>query len=297
MSAFLPRFLEVDVPWAMRHRWRSGQRYTGNPTDFYSLWLFLEGEAHVQMGGQEWCIREGMAFLTPPNQFKVIHTPKGAEWLSLNLKATLFGQVDLVQLMWPPALWTPVDQDRVELETAMSAMVREWAGPTSESEVTPETVDQYVMYHWKVAPRQDAASLLLFDCYARAVVTLCWRMLGKMELEQVSGQGIPPWMQTVLEELHRDPDISIEQLARDIGISPTQLRRQFQKWFGASPREYLNRLRLEEARQLLQNTEMSAGEIAERIGFLSTPHFTRLFKQAYGLPPAQYRQLTRMSEG
>ncbi len=176
----------------------------------------------------------------------------------------------------------------------MEGLAREWAGPSPYPTVDPATLDQYIKQHYEIGAGQDAVSHLLCDGYARTVVGLCWRALGEIDLEQTAGQGLPPWLPQALQELRADPDISIEQLAHDIGISSPQLRRNFQKWFGASPREYLNRLRLEDARRLLETSELSVNDIAEHIGFLSPPHFSRLFKQTFGMPPARYRQLSRL---
>jgi AraC-like DNA-binding protein len=263
--------------------------------EVYSLWLFLEGDARVQMNQREWHVREGMAFLVPPRCERHITTPNGAHWLSVCLRATLFGQVDLMQLMMPPVLWQP-QKEAAALEEAMAGLAREWGGATPFPTVTPDTLDQYVKQHYLQLPAPDTTADLLCDCYARTIVGLCWRMLGKADLAQLAHQGMPPWLAAALQELGRNPDISVEQLAHQIGISPSHLRRHFHKLLGCSPREYLNRLRLDEARQLLENSDLPVTEIAERIGFLSAPHFNRLFKQTFGLPPAQYRHLSRLSK-
>ena len=295
MNAFLPKFLDVNIAWAMSHDWPAGQRYDAEAQDTHSLWLFQRGDAHVEMAGREWRLREGMAFLCPPNLRRTIATRHGAQWLSLALRATLFGTTDMLQLMLPPVLWEPNAEHRESLESAMAGFLREWSGAPTYPTVRPDTVDAYIARHYDAGFTQSATSMLLCDSYARTVVGLCWRMLGKVDLEQAAGHSLPAWLGTVLHQLREDPDVAIEKLARDAGISSTQLRRNFQKWFGSSPREYLNRLRLEDARQLLENSDLSVTEIADRIGFLSPPHFNRLFKQVYGLPPAQYRALSRVT--
>lgn len=280
----------------MRHQWPAGQHYEAKTNEMHSLWLFLEGEVSVQLPGEKFVVRKGMAFLCGPSCPRSIMTPKGARWLSVSLRAVLHGQTDILQLLRPPALWQPDPEQFRQLYDAMEGLAREWAGSSPFPTVDPDTLDQYIREHYAVGAGQDATSVLLCDAYARTIVGLCWRMLGKIDLEQTAGQGLPSWLPLALQELRADPDISIERLAHDIGISPTQLRRNFQKWFGASPREYLNRLRLEDARRLLETTELSVNDIAEHIGFLSPPHFSRLFKHTFGMPPAQYRQLSRINE-
>lgn len=293
MNAFLPKFLDVTAQWAMRHEWPPGQRYTAQLLDIYTLWFCLDGEVHLEMDGREWQIPAGRAMLCPPHRLREMVTPGGATWLSVSLRATLFGNVDVLQLMCPPVIWEPDGEDGEALLQAMSGLVREWSAGGGIRSVTPATVDSYVTAHYSGGRVTDATSILLCDAYSRAIVALCWRALGKMEMQQAADHDLPPWFSVALQQLHADPNVSVDQLARDTGISTAQLRRHFHRRFGASPREYLNRVRLEDARQLLETTDLSAGDIAGRIGFHSSSHFNMLFKSAFGVPPAQYRELSR----
>jgi AraC-like DNA-binding protein len=294
MNALLPQFLDVLVPWAIRHQWPAGQRYESDPLELHSLWLVLEGNVQAKMGGREWNIEAGSAFLWPPNDRREIKTTDGAHWLSICLRATLFGQINLMQLLWPPIMWQPQEAEYSALRAAMEGIVNEWVNVEEYSAVTPATVDLYVTAHYRQWPTRDTVAAVLCDAYAKTIVGLCWRALGKIDLEQATGQNFPSWLANALQRLREEPDISIDKLASEAGVSPTQFRRQFQSWFGSSPREYFNRLRLEEARLMLESSQLTVQEIAEQIGFLSAPHFNRLFKQSFGLPPAQYRQLARV---
>jgi AraC-like DNA-binding protein len=295
MNALLPKFLDVVMPWAMRHQWAPGQRYKDSDygVEMYSLWLFLEGDAHVTLGGREWHIVPGMASLWPCSGQREISTENGAMWLSIRLRATLWGDMDLLQLLWPPVVWQPEGKDYRLLHHAMESLVDEWSSGVNYPYTTPATIDSYLLQRFDTWNSRDTTSMLLCDAYVKTIVGLCWRMLGKVDLEDAAGTNFPVWLGPVLERLREQPDTSIEQLAQGAGISPTQLRRQFQKWFGTSPRDYLNRLRLEEARQLLESSELTANEIAERIGFLSLSHFNRAFKAVFGMPPARYRVMSR----
>ena len=260
----------------------------------YTLWVFLEGEAHVSIGARQWHIRAGDACLWPSSGRRDIFTPHGATWVSLRLRATLWDNVDVMQLLWPPVVWQPSPAQNLLLAQIAQLCVDEWAGPTSYPFVSPDTMDSFLAQRFSTWNERDTASLLLVDAYARAIVGLCWRMLAKIDLADAANADFPPWLGPILMRLREQPDTPIEQLAHKVGISATQLRRQFHKRFGASPREYINRLRLEDARQLLESSELSTHEIAEHIGFLSLSHFNRAFKASYGMPPARYRQVSRV---
>ena len=293
MSAFSPASLKVVVPWAMRHDWPAGQKYETGALDIYTLWLMTGGEAHVAMDGAEWHIPAGSAFLCPPNRKRSVHTPRGGQWFSISLSATLFGHVDLIQLMNPPVVWQPPPGEFQALSGVLESLVREWSEGVAVAPVTPATINSYVQNRWAPGRTPGATSVLMCDCYARAAVGLCWRMLGSVELEHASDRSLPPWLSVALQKLKSEPNISVEHLARDVGVSAAQLRRQFHRWLGTSPREYLNRQRLEDARRLLETGDAPVAEIARAVGFYSVPHFNTAFKQLFGLPPAQLRRLAR----
>lgn len=84
---------------------------------------------------------------------------------------------------------------------------------------------------------------------------------------------------------HIEDPISPSVIAGDIGISTRQLERLFGRYLNTSPKKYFMELRLERARHLLLQTEMSVTEIACACGFEATGHFTRVYKAAYGVTP------------
>lgn len=82
-----------------------------------------------------------------------------------------------------------------------------------------------------------------------------------------------------------DARLTIEMLAREAGLSPAHFARAFKETLGRAPHQYLLALRLERARRLLETTQASLSDIAQRAGFADQAHFTRLFKRAFGITP------------
>ncbi len=89
-------------------------------------------------------------------------------------------------------------------------------------------------------------------------------------------------------EANLEEPVSPAQLAVDAGMSPRQLERLFARYLGRSPKRYYMEIRLERARNLLSQTEMSVIEIALACGFTSSSHFSKCYRAAYGTTP--YRQ-------
>ncbi|KZY41575.1 AraC family transcriptional regulator [Roseovarius sp. HI0049] len=83
--------------------------------------------------------------------------------------------------------------------------------------------------------------------------------------------------------------VSTVQIAEDLGISVRQLERLFGRYFNTSPSRYYMELRLDRARNLLLQTEMSVSEIAIASGFQSVGHFTRLYRKSFGTTPSAQR--------
>lgn len=86
-----------------------------------------------------------------------------------------------------------------------------------------------------------------------------------------------------------DAPLSVEEIAASLGISVRQLERLFKEHLGATPKRHYLEMRLERARSLLLQTEMSIIEVAVASGFQSAGHFTRAYHQAYGVTPREQR--------
>lgn len=84
--------------------------------------------------------------------------------------------------------------------------------------------------------------------------------------------------------------ISLEQIAQSAGISKTEALRCFKSCLQTTPVAYLNKYRLEYARNLLLQTGGSVSKIAEKSGFESTGYFDRLFKREFGVTPKEVRE-------
>ncbi|MFD2614877.1 response regulator [Paenibacillus gansuensis] len=91
-------------------------------------------------------------------------------------------------------------------------------------------------------------------------------------------------------EQHYTEDIGIGIIAGQLAVSPNYLSTLFHKKTGVTFVKYLTRIRLAKAEELLVNSNLQVREIAERVGYLSTRHFTKLFTGAYGIYPSDYRK-------
>ena len=84
-------------------------------------------------------------------------------------------------------------------------------------------------------------------------------------------------------------DFDFKALAASVNLSPSRLRHLFKDETGLTPAQYLKRLRLERARELLDRSFLRLKEVMPLVGINDESHFVRDFKQAHGLSPRQYR--------
>src|ERR671938_118276 len=74
-----------------------------------------------------------------------------------------------------------------------------------------------------------------------------------------------------------------------VNLSPSRLHQLFKDETGLPPAKYLRRLRMEQARALLESSYLSVKEVMRQVGVTDESHFVRDFKKTYGAPPARYR--------
>lgn len=84
--------------------------------------------------------------------------------------------------------------------------------------------------------------------------------------------------------------ITVECIAQHCNIHRNQLLKVFKESIGKGPQEYLITYRMSKAAQLLMTTKLSVGEIGNAVGYPNQLHFSRAFKNVYGLSPKQYKE-------
>jgi len=98
------------------------------------------------------------------------------------------------------------------------------------------------------------------------------------------------FLDRVMESVNQhlaDTGYSADWLADEIGLSRRQLDRRVQEVSGKTPADLIREMRLERASQLLRAHVGTVSEIAYSVGFKSPAHFSRVFRQAYGVSPSE----------
>jgi transcriptional regulator GlxA family with amidase domain len=85
-------------------------------------------------------------------------------------------------------------------------------------------------------------------------------------------------------------DLSVNNLARRVHLSPSHLAHLFKKKTASAPEKYIRNCRIAEADKLLSETRLAIKEVAARTGFASASQLSKAFRRAKGYPPLQGRR-------
>lgn len=90
-----------------------------------------------------------------------------------------------------------------------------------------------------------------------------------------------------------ESDLTIQQVASELGVSYSNFRKLFKEFTGISPALYQQDLRLQRAKEMLSTTSLSIKEIAYQLNFDSPDYFSSKFRNKTGMKPSQFRQSTQ----
>ncbi|MDP9868350.1 MULTISPECIES: helix-turn-helix domain-containing protein [Streptosporangium] len=110
-----------------------------------------------------------------------------------------------------------------------------------------------------------------------------------------SEQGGDPRVERVLALIAAEPGArhSVASLARSVALSPSRLAHLFAEQTRRTPMRAVREARIRHAARLLEVTDLDIGQVAAAAGFVSPFHFSRAFRQEYGMPPRDYRTRLR----
>lgn len=108
----------------------------------------------------------------------------------------------------------------------------------------------------------------------------------------VRERAMPSWLDRAREIVHHDctGQLSLEAIARAVGVHHVHLAQVFRRTFGFTVGEYVRRLRVERGAAQLLATRRTIADIALDCGFCDQSHFTRVFKVVTSSTPGEFRR-------
>ncbi len=130
--------------------------------------------------------------------------------------------------------------------------------------------------------------LFYFDGDRAQIFSIFYGMLHKL-----CPDDIPHKLKKAIQLIHSDfcdPSLTNTKLAAECNVSEIYFRKLFAKHFGSSPKQFIIDMRIQNAKQLLAEGNLSIEAISEKCGFSNPYHFCRVFKQRIGTTPSKYRK-------
>ena len=92
-------------------------------------------------------------------------------------------------------------------------------------------------------------------------------------------------------EMHISEHFSIARLAAMVGLNEFKLKVGFKELFQTTPYQYLRHLRLQQAKELLEDTDLTIAQIADKVGFGSYNGLSTTYKDVFKIAPTHYRKM------
>jgi AraC-like DNA-binding protein len=185
------------------------------------------------------------------------------------------------------------DTDRHDIASQASGLWAISAGLAQNNQDDQELLQKGMMiydalYTWAkdlqhIKHTQNPIENLLLDVYKRFLQ------------QESKSRKVPAWAKELKEIIQDQIDtnltLSLKEVSQSLHVHPTYLSREFSKYFDdLSFGDYIRKLRIEKAIQLLTGSEHSLTEIAYLTGFSDQSHFNRIFKKYTGKNPSAYRK-------
>lgn len=232
----------------------------------YVFQYCVSGEAKFRLRDTMYRVRPGTTFLMPPQLPHALHfMPEETSYRYLVVHFTMPDESTLLRQF--PMVVTLADGDSAAVAHCLREIVVEWqADRTGFRLITSGLLVEALGYYW----RNRSA-----DTHSEVVISTAWQ-----DVERAIS-----WM----HENHDKP-LAIDQMAHIAGLSPAYFCKAFKEYTGCSPHKYLNNIRIDKARQMLCQTDLSCTQIADCVGFPSVASFSRVFHRVMGVSPSKWVQ-------
>ncbi|HZG83313.1 AraC family transcriptional regulator [Paenibacillus sp.] len=261
--------LELQLPMYITSAggWINQERID-RPDGFHSFqWLqTLRGQGRLELGGTQADVAEGQGILLyagVPHRYYAVQEPWSVQWVSFQ------GSV------------VPDLLERLHLRESGVYSVAEAGTLIARMERAYEVVggnDPFRGY--------EGSSIL----YALLLDLAKWASFKTGGSRQQHLQSIAPMLRLIEERYNED--LTLDDLAGTLNVTPQYACALFRRSFGMRPFEYVTKYRLRRAKELLlADAALPVGDVGRRVGYEHTSYFIKLFKKQEGITPSQFRRL------
>ena len=128
------------------------------------------------------------------------------------------------------------------------------------------------------------------DHSVNCVKSRLYDLFARLEKERTEERLDPELFRCLkyIDEHYSDPMIRIERICEEIHVSHSSLQRRFNRYFAMTPKQYIVKLRINKAVDMLSKGDLSVKEVAYACGFGDEKYFSRVFSSTLGYPPTRF---------
>jgi len=245
------------------HIWSRPTTFYHSHSNYIEIFIVTEGKLIHHFNKQQEVMKTGDAFIVFPNQYHK-HSPyKNYQSQHINLTCSLQYWKQLCDLF--------LEKDKTCAKQLAHLNSIQFETVLNFQKMILESKNE----------QSETAFLKTFICFFIGVF-----------FTQEENRDIPEWLNVFIQKLNNidfGNDFKLSSLYADSNYSQTTLSREFKKYMGKTLVAYINDIKLNYACNLLRSTSLPLWKITNAVGFYSQAHFTRLFKEKFGITPLQYR--------
>lgn len=268
--------LGFDLLWAAKCAYPPRHMVAENFHDYYQIVFIHSGEGEVDFSDFSYDAQANQVYIFKPN---VKHRLKASRTKYFNTIELKFYCNNIESNSFIMQLPSHIDNVDMQIRNIFMSIEEELRKKERYIEELIKTLLAQALYHLaRNLYREDEKCLL-----------------GKNTSYTYGNKSSLNPLNDVIKYIHEnyEQEITLEDLAGIVHLSPIYFCSVFRDTFGTSPMQYLQDIRLENAKQLLSNSNDSITNIAERVGFQSIHYFSRLFKAHEGVTPSYFRHINQ----
>ena len=253
--------------------------------EFYEINIITRGTGVHHFGEKEYPVSEGDVFIIPP---EILHGYEGGDGFDVYhiILNPIYMQKNSSNLKRLPAYSTIFHIDPV-MRRGVSADLH-----LRLEEGEMEVVRGYLVELEKLNRSKDryTEDAILGEAMVTIIITKLCEAHTK-QMARVEKNGEDKYFADTLSYIyeHYNESVDIDTLVRMARMSRTAYLTKFKRITGTTPGRFQSERRVEMAKQLLQNSSKTLGEIAVEVGCFDSPHLIRIFEKSCGMTPSKYR--------
>lgn len=252
---------QAKVLWAAAGDIPAGWPLISHRHPFFHMFYIRSGKARFLLDGKPWIVSSGQCLLAKPG---VTHELPAEHGL-LDLYEVKFSVSDEIVLQTLSRMEPVIGGNTAYLERAMEYIIQNW---NDQTDCGADMLLQSMLLLMADSPISRSSAYIVTDAYTE----LTKRMI------------------CYLEENHTDA-FSLDALAQQLEYNKRYLCDAFKRDTGITILEYLNHVRIRHAAVCFYYNDVSVSDTAQCVGFITSVHFTRVFKKATGVTPSAFRRV------